>query len=443
MEDRVFEKKLLELALSHGCEAAETYSAKSDSFEATVLNGELDRYAVSTQGGLSLRVQVNGKNGYAYTEHPEDPVALVQRAMENARAIEIADEHPMQGRCTYQTVQTTQGALSKLSEQEKIDLAKRMEKTALAADPRVKRVSYCEVGSSTGSIGIYNTLGLSAERTDGMDYCYVQPILEQDGEVRTGLVFRSGTDAADVEGCAREAVAEAAEKFGAEPVPSGAYRVILRNTAMADLMEAFLGMFSADEAQKGCSLLANREGEKIADEKITIFDDPFHPIAPRAFDDEGTPCYKKALVENGVLKTLLHNLKTAKKAGVASTGNGVRPSAASAVGVGASVLCIAPGKQSLRALTEEMGDGLIITELEGLHAGLDAISGDFSLKAAGQRVENGQVTGSVAQITLAGNFLAMLQNVIAVGSDMKFTLPSGTYSASPSILFDKLNVAGK
>lgn len=443
MEDRVFEKKLLELALAHGCEAAETYSAKSDSFEATVLDGELDRYAVSTQGGLSLRVQVNGKNGYAYTENADDPIALVERAMDNARAIEIADEHPMQGHCEYQNVAAKQGALSKLSEQEKINLAKRMEKAALAADPRVKRVSYCEVGSAVGSIGIYNTLGLSAERTNGMDYCYVQPILEQDGEVRTGLAFRCGADAADVEGCAREAVAEAAEKFGAKPVASGGYRVIIRNTAMADLTEAFLDMFSADEAQKGCSLLADREGEKIADEKISIFDDPFHPVAPRAFDDEGTPCYKKALVENGVLKTLMHNLKTAKKAGVVSTGNGVRPSAASSVSVGASVLYIAPGSKDLAALTQEMRDGLIITELDGLHAGLDPISGDFSLKAAGQRVENGNVTGPVAQITLAGNFLAMLQNVIAVGSDLKFTLPSGTYSASPSILFGELNVAGK
>lgn len=103
---------------------------------------------------------------------------------------------------------------------------------------------------------------------------------------------------------------------------SGSYAVILRHDAMADLLQAFSPVFSADEAQKGRSLLAGKEGEAVAAPCVTIVDDPFHAYAPRAFDGEGTPSVTKNVVEDGTLKTLLHNLKTAKKAGCESTGNG-------------------------------------------------------------------------------------------------------------------------
>jgi PmbA protein len=205
---------------------------------------------------------------------------------------------------------------------------------------------------------------------------------------------------------------------------------------------AFSPMFSADEAQKGCSLLAGTEGQSIASGRVTIMDDPFDPIAPRAFDGEGTPCVQKPVVEKGVLKTLLHNLKTAAKAGVETTGNASRASAASPVGVAPTVLRIEPGDKAPDTLVAEMKDGLIIVELEGLHAGVDTISGDFSLKAAGFLVQDGTIVRPVTGITVAGNFIDLMEDVSAVGNDLKYALPSGGYFASPSLLVAKLSVAG-
>ena len=103
---------------------------------------------------------------------------------------------------------------------------------------------------------------------------------------------------------------------------SGAYPVVIKNTAMADLLATFCGVFSADNAQKGLSLLAGREGEAVASASVTLTDDPLMPmgLASCPFDREGAATKTKAVIEDGVLKTLLHNRKTAK-AGCRTTGN--------------------------------------------------------------------------------------------------------------------------
>ncbi|MEG1882625.1 MAG: TldD/PmbA family protein [Clostridia bacterium] len=442
MNRNEFVKHALNFAMESGCTAAETFYAYNNAFEAGALQGEIDRYSVSRTAGVSVRVQKNGCDGYAYTECLDDPEALVAHAMDNAACLTVGDEHPMQTKQRYQKLVFAAPPLVKLPESEKIDLALTLERLTLAADPRVERVVCCNVETREGGIEMQNTQGLLATREKMSAYCYVEPVVRQGDEVQTGFAFRMGMDAADIEGCARDAVADAVTRLGGAPVPSGSYRVLLKNTVMADLLSAFSRMFSAAETQRGCSLLQGLEGQTIANQRITLTDDPFDPIAPRAFDGEGTPCIMKHVIKNGVLLTLLHNLKTAKKAGVASTGNAVRASAASAVDVGPTVLRLQAGTDDPHTLLCSMSDGLLITDLQGLHAGVDAVSGDFSLKAAGRLIEQGKDVRAVSQITIAGNFLTLLQNVSALGNDGTFTMPSSAYVNCPSVLIDSLQIAG-
>ncbi|MEA4913355.1 MAG: TldD/PmbA family protein [Christensenella sp.] len=437
-----FAKRAMAYAEEIGCASSELYYANGESFEVNANAGEIDRYSVSREAGVSVRVSLNGKEGYAYTERIDEPEKLVDHAADNAKCIESDDDHPMQTKQTYQNITREDSALKNLTESERIALAKRLETACLALDPRVKRVVYCTAGYDSGAVVMENSLGLHAERSNNSSYLYVMPSVEDGVEIQTGFAFNMGKDAANVEDCAREAVEDAIGKLGASPVDSGCYRVLFKPFAISDLLSAFSPMFSADEAQKGCSLLAGKEGQTIANPIITIWDDPFDPVAPRAFDGEGTPCVKKAVIENGVLKTLLHNLKTAKKAGVQSTGNASRRSAASAVGVAPTIFRIEAGQPGYEQLLKELGNGLVISELEGLHAGVDSVSGDFSLKAAGFLVENGEIIRPVSNITVAGNFVTMMKDVIAVGSDLRFGMPQGGYFGSPSILVSSLTVAG-
>jgi len=442
MTNQEFSSLAASYAKTAGCDGCETFYAGGEAFEVNANVGEIDRYSVSREAGVSVRVSYQGKQGYAYTERLEEPEKLVDRAIDNAKCIESTDDHPMQKKRNYREVTREPSALANLSEQERIALAKRLEQAALEADSRVKRVVYCTVVYEAGSVRIENTQGLLAEKNSDVSIVYIMPSIQQGDEVQTGFAFRMGADAADVDACAREAVQDALGKLGGTPVASGFYRVLFRPYAFCDLFSAFASVFSADEAQKGRSLLANKEGEAIASPLVTLTDDPFDPAAPRAFDSEGTPCKVKAVVENGVLKTLLHNLKTAAKAGVESTGNASRASAASPVGVSPTVFRIEPGKLSADELVQTLGNGLIITELEGTHAGVDAISGDFSLKSAGFLVEDGKIVRPVSNITVAGNFITLLKGVSALGSDILFSLPQTGYFASPSVLVERLSVAG-
>lgn len=442
MTNQTFYEQAFAHAIQAGCDACEVFFAASDSFEADAQNGEIDRYSVSRTAGVSVRVSYGGKDGYAYTERIEEPERLVMRALDNARCIEKTDVHPMQAFCEYQAVQAQENPLLKLGNEERIALVKRLESLTLAADARVKRTIHCCVTCSSGAIEICNTRGLRASRKTSFGCVYVIPSVKEGEEVRTGFAYRMGRDALDVAGCASEAVADALGKLGALPVPSGTYPVVLYNAAVADLLTAFSRMFSAKEAQRGCSLLADKVGARIASEAVTLWDDPFNAVSPRAFDGEGVPCRRKAIIEKGVLNTLLHNLQTAAKAGCESTGNAGRPSAASRIGVSPTILVLQEGKSSLDELLARMGDGLLITDLDGLHAGVDYISGDFSLKATGVRIRAGKRAEPVTQITIAGNFVSLLNGVVAVGSDLRFALPGAFHVGAPSLLLDGMQVAG-
>ena len=202
-------------------------------------------------------------------------------------------------------------------------------------------------------------------------------------------------------------------------------------------------MFSADAVQKGLSALTNKQGKTIASELITITDDPLLPYNPAAFDDEGTPSVSKNVVEKGILNTYLHNLKTAKKAGVKSTSNGGRGSAGSPVGVRPTNFFIQAGDKTFEELVKELDCGLIITDFSGMHAGVNTISGKFSLLCKGRKVENGQDAGAVNEITLSGDFEEMLKGVVAVGSDMRYSMPGGSSFGSPSLLVEGMAISGR
>ena len=438
-----FKDACFALALEKGCENAEVYATSSDGFSVNVLNTEIIKYAVERNKGLNLRVLYAGKTGYAYTEVYEDPETLVTHAIDNAKAIENTDENPMQGACEYPEITVKPNPVVDLSEEEKIDLALAMERDTLAYDARVNRMGYCSVDTGVAETHISNTLGLNANSTERYSYAVLAPIMRDGEEEHESYSFKFGPEMTDYGSVIKESVENILMQFCASAVDSGEYRILLRNDAAGDLLSAFSSMFFAERVQKGLSLLQGKLGERIASPAITILDDPFEEDNPRAYDAEGVPSALTTVVEGGVLKSYLYNLTSALKDGVASTSNAGRMGAAGAVTTAPSNFYIAKGEKSFDELKAALGNGLIITELAGLHAGLNPISGDFSLIAKGQLVENGEIVRSVDQITVAGNFLALMQSIEATGADLRFGPPMGGRIGSPSLLIAKLVVSGK
>ena len=427
-----------------GCDEAEIYLGTNERMAIGVVNGEVVNYGVNSERGLNLRVMYRGRIGYAYTEAFEDAESLVLHAMDNAKAVENDDVHPMQGSCVYPEIIEKPNPLLEMTDDELINIARNLEVDIKAFDDRVNRMSKCEVNTCIRTTSIRNTRGLSADRTSKYSFVIAVPIVRQGEEERSSLAYIFGSDfLTNYNGFVKGSVDNALTLFNAKPVATGEYKVIIRSDAAAEFLDSFTAMFFADNVQDGLSLFAGKLDRPIASEAVTILDDPFEADYPRAFDDEGVPSVCTTVVENGVLKSFLYNLKSARKDNVASTSNAGRVSPDSPIGTMPSNFYIKKAEKSLDELVAQMNSGLIITELGGLHAGLNTVSGDFSLIASGLLVDCGCIIRSVDQITVAGNILSLLQNIIEVGNDLFFTLPDNGRIGSPSLLIDKLVVSGK
>lgn len=429
--------------------AAEVCLEASSSFEAEVKNGEVVHYNVSDGFGLGYRILKDGRCGSASTQVLDDEALALLKdgAFENAALSESDDERFMYpGDPEYPALNLYNPAVEALSAAEKIDMARALEKLTLSQDPRVTQVEDCAVFSTVGERVLKNTLGLDVSCKSAILGGYVVAVARDGEQVNTGMKIFVTMDPKDVdlEAVAKTAAQEAVNGLGGTPVKSGKYRVLLRNRAAASLLSTFSGIFSADNAQKGLSKLKGREGEQIAADCVTVLDDPHRPgsASSAPFDGEGVATTPKAVIESGRLNTLLHNLKTANKQKVRTTANAARSSYASPVGIAPSNFHFAPSEHDFEEMLKLTGDGLYITELQGMHAGANAITGDFSLAAKGFRVENGKLAAPVSRVTVAGSFYRLLNDIEAVGSDLEFLSPGQSCFGSPALLVSELSVAG-
>ncbi|MBP8692420.1 MAG: TldD/PmbA family protein, partial [Sedimentibacter sp.] len=420
--DKIFEK-----GRASGLEDMEVYYSAGTSLTLKVFQKELETYNLSEGEGLSLRGVYRGKMGYSYTEKADESSIdrLVKDVIENATIIDSDDEEVIfEGSKEYKKVDSFNPSLSEVREEEKIEFVKKLEEEAFNLDDRIVSVQSCVYGDGSGETIMSNTKGLYLRDKSNIAYTYISVVAKEGEDIKTGLAYRTGNDfnKFDAKEIAREAVEEALALLGASPVKSGDYKVIIRNSAAADLLEAFTGIFSAEAVQKNLSLLKGKLNEKIASHVFTLVDDPYMEggLASRSFDGEGVACKYKKVIDKGVLKTYLHNLKTAKKDGVETTGNAGKDSYKSSIGISPSNFYVEKGERNLNDMIADTDKGILITELQGLHSGLNSISGDFSLAALGFLIEEGKISRPVDQITVAGNYFEMLKNIEEIGSDLKF-----------------------
>ena len=449
MDRNAFINRLLASAAERGV-AGEVCLDGGESFEVSVKNGEIHQYNVSDSMGLGFRVLKDGHTGTASTQIlDEDALSqLLDGAIENAELVESKDQQFMYaGDEQYPELDLYNPAIEAMDAAQKIEMAKELERLTLAQDQRIQQVEECAVFSSVGDRRLTNTLGLDVYAKSALLGGYVVAVARDGEKVNTGmkLFFTMRPEEVDLEAVAKAAAKEAIDGLDGAPVKSGKYRTLLRNDVAATLLSTFAGIFSADNAQRGLSRLKGREGESVAAECVTIMDDPHREgsAASTPFDGEGVATKVKAVIEMGRLNTLLHNLKTAHKQGVQTTANASRGSYAAGVGVAPSNFYFAPSETDFDGMVERTGDGLLITDVQGMHAGANAITGDFSLAAKGFKIEGGRITAPVNQITVAGNFYELLKDIAAVGADLDFRAPGASCFGSPSLLVGELSVAGK
>ena len=426
----------------------ELYYQAGSSTSVDTFQHSINEFTSSYSGGLCFRCIVNGKMGYASTENlsASQAKAVVAKAVDNAVNLEAEEAVFLgEGGQEYEPLEDKSYALPTTEEL----IAKVLETTEklYAADPMA--VDGCQTQGiiETSEVAIYNSKGLDLHRTSNASGLVAVGVVSNGKEMSNDYQIKLGKlDEIDVDALVKKAVDGAKEKLGGEVAPTGQYPVIFSTEAMCSLLGVYSSIFNSEAAQKGLSTLAGKEGEVIAAPCVTLVDDPFHCDNPEPmnFDAEGSPTHKKAVIENGVLNTLLYNLKTAAVAGKKTTGNASKAGYDAAVGIRPFTMYLQGGDMTEEELLQKAGNGVYITSLGGLHAGADAISGDFSLQSSGYMIENGVKTRYVKSFTVAGNFYELLKNIAALANNCRLPRAMGsTTFGAPSVLVEGLSVAGK
>ena len=442
MNMEAIKKAVAAAAAEYGAEGYELNIHTEESAGAEALKKEISSVSYSRSSSMRVRCVVAGKSGYAASElvTPEAAAEAVAQACGNAAVVDDPDQMPLfPGSEHYQEIHDQVPQLPSADEMKAMAL-ELQEKTYAASD-KIVDGSQSQVSGMKVSQYLLNSCGLDLSYDYGMGYRVVMAAVkdQQDGAEDAADDYvvadlRKETPDESV----KKAVEGALSNLWADTVSSGKYNIIIDAPTMRSLLGVYSVVFSARSAFMKTSLLAGKEGQVVASENVTIVDDPFHPekFGHCPFDGEGVATYTKNVVEKGVLNTLLYNRMYAKLMGKETTGN-----ARDAKTIAPTGLYLAPGAYAEEALLERLGNGIYITSLNGLHAGANTQSGDFSLQATGFLVEDGKKTRPVKNFTIADNFFQMLRKVDALGDKVKFSLTSSV--GAPEVLFTDVSVSGK
>lgn len=448
MDFNSFKEAIIARCMELGLSEYELYYQAAESTCVSAYQSEINEFSGNNEGGVCFRCIDNGKMGYASTEElsAEQAHQLVDRALDNARNLETEDKVFLgQGGQRYEQLQMRTIPLP--STEELVQSVLDAQKALYDADSSVVDGTVTEGICEKKSIAICNSNGLDLSYVNQITGLITVAVVSKEGEMANHFKIKLAEPATvDYAELAEETVKGALDKLGGQVPETGTYPVIFNPEAMASLLQTYSGIFSSEAAQKGLSQLSGAEGTTVASDCVTLVDDPFHPdsTSPIHFDAEGSPTFRKNLIEKGTLNTLLYNLKTADKAGKKTTGNASKASYSAPVGIRPFTMYLAGGELTEEQLLQKAGNGIYITALEGLHAGANAVSGDFSLQSEGYRIENGIKTEHIKSFTVAGNFYELLKKITAVADNMKLHNPLGTTSfGAPSVLVDNLSVAGK
>ena len=443
-----FKSLVIAACIDAGITEYELYYQAGTSVSVGVFQHSVNEFTSSTSGGVCFRCIHQGKMGYASTEDlsAEQAKLIVTKAAEAADYLEAEEEVFLgEGGQVYEELNIQPYELP--STEELIHKALETQEKMYAADPAVIDGCQTQGFSEHSEIAIYNSKGLDLQYANNASGLVTVGVVRNGTEMANDFKFKLGKlSEIDTDEMVRKVVENAKIQLGGDIAPTGQYPVVFSPEAMCSLLQVFTSIFSSEAAQKGLSKLGGQEGQTIASSVVTLVDDPFYKDSamPMPFDAEGSPTYRKNIIEQGVFKTLLYNLKTAAVAGVQTTGNAAKGGYDSPVGIRPFTFHLAAGAYTEEQLLAKAGNGVYITALQGLHAGANPVTGDFSLQSSGFMIEDGKKTIPVRSFTVAGNFYELLKNITAVADNVTLPWATGmTAFGAPSVLAEGLSIAGK
>src|SRR5580658_7499902 len=445
---REIAQDIVRRATAGGATAAECVAREGDEFSTVVRLGQVETLKESGSRAIGVRVFFGQRAASTYSSDfsPRGIDRMLKSALELAK---ITSEDPFAGIPEAALLGSLSGDLHLYHEDvyslpgpERIEYARRGEKAALDADPRIKNSDGGSFDAATGRKVLANSHGFVGEYRRSYCSVAVVPIAQDEaGGMQRDYwysVARSLAQLDSAEQVGQEAARRTLRRLGARKVKTAHVPVVLDPMVAGSMLEHIFEGVNGDSVYRGASFLAGKLGEKIAATNVTVVDDGTMPggFGTTPFDGEGIPTRRTVVIENGILKSYLLNTYTAKKLGLETTANASR-GLAGTPGIGPGNYFLEPGTKTPKQIIGEIKDGLYVTEFLGHGANL--VTGDYSRGASGMWIVNGELAYPVEEITVAGNLKDMFNNISEIGSDLEFR---GSV-ASPTIRIDGLTVGGE
>jgi len=446
-------ERALARARAAGAVQADAVLVSSESLETRVRGEEIDYVTQARERTLGVRAFAPGAKGLrvAITSTSDLSPDAVDRTVDAAVALARATaEDPAAGlpeggfAGDAPDLALLDPADRGVSVDARIAAARAAEAAARAVDPRIVNSEGSQASSSFHAVVYGSTAGFLAGYESASHGLFCEPIARENGANGGGMQRDwwmsasrrlAGLEPAPEVG--RRAAERALRRLGARRIPTCEVPVIFEPTTARSFLGHLLACVSGYAIYRQASFLAEKCGEPVASPLVTVIDDGRLPggLGSKPFDGEGQPTRRNVIVRAGRLEGWLLDTYSARKLGLASTGNAAR-GAASAPGVGATNLWLEPGTKSLDELVAETERGLLVTELIG--QGFHPVTGDYSRGAAGHWIEGGRIVHPVEEVTIAGRFDEMLAAIDGVGNDLVWL---GAVAA-PSLRVARMTVAG-
>ena len=409
-------------------EQVEAYVARSRDTVVRAFEGEVESLSQADDEGVGVRVIVDHRQGFAWAGSlDEDVIAdTLQEARDNA-AFATPDEFLALAEpdgVVAADIDPWSDLLADFPTDRKVELALELERRVREGDPRIRKVPNAAYGDGSVEAAVASSTGIAtaARRTVCSVSAYA---LAGDGdETMTGGGYSVGRDPGelDLDRATDDAILRATRLLGARKPASARVVVVFDPEIASDVLSILSGTLNGEAVLKGRSLFADRVGEDVSVPFLTLVDDPTNPMAYGAssYDAEGLACRRNVLIDNGILQGFLYDTYAGRRAGVASTGSAVRGGFKGGPGPGARAISVTPGTKTQQEILAEIGTGLFVQSVTGLHSGVNPVSGDFSVGAEGLMIRDGTFAEPVREVTIASTLQRMLKEIVAIGGDVEW-----------------------
>ncbi|MHB0984750.1 MAG: metalloprotease PmbA [Sulfuricella sp.] len=428
-------RDILNQAKHSGASACEAEVSLGFGQNVSVRRGEVETIEYSRDKGLGVSVYFGQKRGHASTSDlaPEAIRDTVAAAVSIARYTAsdefagLADEDLLAKEIPDLSLYHPWD----LSVERAIDLAKECEAAAFAVDKRIENSEGASVSTQEALFMYGNSLGFLAGYPSSR-HSVSCAVIAEDGGMQRDYWYSSRRDASDLESAeavGRKAGERTVRRLGARKIKTTECPVLFEAPIASGLIGHLVGAVSGSSLYRKSSFLLDSLGQPIFAPFVQIRELPHIPkgLASSPFDNEGVATHARDLVKDGVLQGYFLGSYSARKLGMASTGNAG----------GNHNLILDSSGQDFAGLLKMMNTGLVVTELLG--HGINPVTGDYSRGAAGYWVEDGVIRYPVEEITIAGNLRDMFRHIAAVGTDV---LVQGSKQCG-SVLVEKMTVAGE